>query len=108
MFPSVAVAPELIRMIRTEPRRKPRKEIIKLSMRVSFDKICSFGGLVEKHVLRNRFILKFRMKAVFHPNPPFHHTNWDGIHPSHVHHYAKYEVTTKPLRSCYQTATTLL
>ena len=48
MFPSVAVALELIRMIRTEPRRKPRMEIIKLSMRVSVHKISPFWRIGGK------------------------------------------------------------
>ena len=34
---------ELIRMIRMEPRRKPRMEIIKLAMKLRFRKILQFG-----------------------------------------------------------------
>ena len=50
MCPSVAMALDLIRMIRMEPRRKPRMEIIKLAMKLGFRKIWLFGRIGEKNM----------------------------------------------------------
>ena len=41
---------ELIRMIRTEPRRKPRMEIMELLMRFRFHEILLFGRSGVKHM----------------------------------------------------------
>ena len=55
MCPSVAMALDLIRMIRMEPRRKPRMEIFKFFMRFGVRKISPFGRIGGKTCFEEQF-----------------------------------------------------